>query len=367
MPIETSVTHIADLEPLYPLGTDNRLQGDNHIRNIKTALKNDLPLTTPATATGIALLTAANAAAARTALGSTATGDALFTTATAATARTTLDVYSKAETDTAISGINVAQIQTLTATVAGNDLTITLAATKLDFRSATLNSGAVATVTSAAPISLVIPSGATLGTVSGGAETLAVVAVNNAGTMDVAIVNLSSGVDLSETGVINTTAKTTGSDSADVFYANSTLSNVAYRLVGFVEITETTAGTWATAPTLVQGGGGQSLTQLWSLGYGQTDTNVTGSRALSTTYTNTTGRTITVDVVVVAGGTGGGALSITKTINGTGRATSSSIYCSGAGYSTSVYFHVKPGDTYSVASTASGSLTTSIASWWEMR
>ncbi len=119
MPLETTVNHIADLEPLYPFGTDNRLQGDNHIRNIKTALKNDLPLTTPATATGIALLTAANAADARTALGSTATGDALFTTATAAdartalgstatgdalfttataaTARTTLDVYSKAE------------------------------------------------------------------------------------------------------------------------------------------------------------------------------------------------------------------------------------------------------------------------------
>jgi hypothetical protein len=97
MPIETSVTHIADLEPLYPFGTDNRLQGDNHIRNIKTALKNDLPLTTPATATGIALLTAANAAAARTALGSTATGDALFITSTATAARTTLDVYSKAE------------------------------------------------------------------------------------------------------------------------------------------------------------------------------------------------------------------------------------------------------------------------------
>lgn len=100
MPIEISVTHIADLEPLYPFGTDNRLQGDNHIRNIKNALKNDLPLTTPATATGIALLTAANAADARTALGSTATGDALFTTASASAARTTLDVYSKAETDT---------------------------------------------------------------------------------------------------------------------------------------------------------------------------------------------------------------------------------------------------------------------------
>ena len=97
MPIETSVTHIADLEPLYPLGTDNRLQGDNHIRNIKTALVNDLPLNAPSTAIGRSILTGADAADARTALGSTATGDALFTTATAATARTTLDVYSKSE------------------------------------------------------------------------------------------------------------------------------------------------------------------------------------------------------------------------------------------------------------------------------
>ena len=310
---------------------------------------------------------AGSPAAARTTLGSTTVGDAVYIASSQAAAQSALGVYSESEVDALIAGINVAQIQPLTATVAGNDLTITLAATKLDFRSATLNSGAVTTVTSASPISLVIPNGATLGTVSGGGETLAVVAVNNAGTMDVAIVNLSSGVDLSETGVISTTAKTTGSDSAGVFYANSTLSNVAYRLVGFVEITETTAGTWATAPTLVQGGGGQSLTQLWSLGYGQTDTNVTASRALSTTYTNTTGRIITVDVVVVAGGTGGGSLTITKTINGTNRGASNYIYCSGANFRTSVYFHVKPGDTYSVASTASGSLTTSIASWWEMR
>ena len=93
MPIETSVTHIADLEPLYPLGTDNRLQGDNHIRNIKTALKNDLPLTTPATATGIALLTAANAGAARTTLGVSASSDVYLKTET----------YSDTETDAAIS------------------------------------------------------------------------------------------------------------------------------------------------------------------------------------------------------------------------------------------------------------------------
>lgn len=105
MPIETSVTHIADLEPLYPLGTDNRLQGDNHIRNIKTALKNDLPLTTPATATGIALLTAANAADARTTLGSTTVGDAVYIASSQAAAQTALGVYSESEVDALIAGI----------------------------------------------------------------------------------------------------------------------------------------------------------------------------------------------------------------------------------------------------------------------
>lgn len=99
MPIETSVTHIADLEPLYPLGTDNRLQGDNHIRNIKTALKNDLPLTTPATATGIALLTAANAAAARTTLGVSASSDVYLKTET----------YSDTEVDALIAASSCSQ------------------------------------------------------------------------------------------------------------------------------------------------------------------------------------------------------------------------------------------------------------------
>ena len=42
MGLET-VTHISDLATANPLGTDPRSEGDNHIRNIKTALKTDLP------------------------------------------------------------------------------------------------------------------------------------------------------------------------------------------------------------------------------------------------------------------------------------------------------------------------------------
>lgn len=42
MTIET-VTQISDLNPLYPAAGDAKSEGDNHIRNIKTALKTTLP------------------------------------------------------------------------------------------------------------------------------------------------------------------------------------------------------------------------------------------------------------------------------------------------------------------------------------
>lgn len=38
-----SVTHISDLDAANPTSSDSRTQGDDHIRNIKTALKTDLP------------------------------------------------------------------------------------------------------------------------------------------------------------------------------------------------------------------------------------------------------------------------------------------------------------------------------------
>ena len=53
-------------------------------------------------------------------------------------------------------------------------------------------------------------------------------------------------------------------------------------------------------------------TAVLPLGAGQTWTDVTGSRALSTTYTNTTGRPIQVSVSgYTGGGTSGGAIYIT--------------------------------------------------------
>jgi len=47
--------------------------------------------------------------------------------------------------------------------------------------------------------------------------------------------------------------------SNSVFYSTTARTNVAYRVVGFINITEATAGTWATAPSTVQGAGGNNV------------------------------------------------------------------------------------------------------------
>jgi hypothetical protein len=68
MALETA-THINDLVITNPDGLDDLSQGDNHIRMLKDVIKRDLPLTTPATALGISLLTSATSEAARSFLG----------------------------------------------------------------------------------------------------------------------------------------------------------------------------------------------------------------------------------------------------------------------------------------------------------
>jgi len=65
------------------------------------------------------------------------------------------------------------------------------------------------------------------------------------------------GLNLDETNLISPTTISTGSDSNNVIYSASAVSaNSPYRVVGFRDSTEATAGTWVTAPTLEQGEGG---------------------------------------------------------------------------------------------------------------
>ena len=194
------------------------------------------------------------------------------------------------------------QMQGISASVASNALTISAGTLALDFRSTTLGSGTVTTV-SGTPANLVISSGSTLGTANAISARLVVIALNNAGTIELAVVNLAGGNQLDETNLINTTAEggAGAADSANVIYSTTARTSVAYRVIGFIDITEATAGTWATAPSTIQGIGGQALTALSSLGYGQTWQDVTGSRTSGTTYTNSTGKPIVFNVTGAAG------------------------------------------------------------------
>ena len=207
------------------------------------------------------------------------------------------------------------QIQPISASVAGNALTINLNPTSLEFRSATLSNGLPNKRVVPAMITMTVPNLASLGTVSGVLSRVMVVAIDNAGTVELAIVNQTGGTNLDETGLISTTAISSGSTSATVFYSATARTNVPYRVVGCVESTQATAGTWATAPSLVQGFGGQALAAMSSIGYGQTMQSVT--RTSGVTYYNTTGKPLFIFIFYSVN-----SGNVNLTINGVSMGTS---------------------------------------------
>lgn len=147
----------------------------------------------------------------------------------------------------------------ITAGVAGDALTLTLNPTTLRFRSATLADGTVTTIATSAAISLTVSPGSTLGTTNGVEARLAVLAINNAGTVELAVANANGSTVLDETVLITTTAEggAGAADSANTIYSATARANVPYVVVGYVDITEAVAGTWATGPTKIQGAGGR--------------------------------------------------------------------------------------------------------------
>jgi hypothetical protein len=119
----------------------------------------------------------------------------------------------------------------------------------------------------------------------------------NAGTPVLCVVNLAGGNQLDETNLISPTTISGSANAANIIYSSSAVAaNSPYSIVGFCDITETTAGTWASAATINQGTGGEALAAMSSLGYGQTWKDVTASRAVGTTYYNTTGKPISIAV-----------------------------------------------------------------------
>jgi hypothetical protein len=151
------------------------------------------------------------------------------------------------------------QIRTIGGTVSANALTVTLAPCTLEFRSATGSSGAVTSINTTSTLSLTIPSGATIGTANATESRIAILAINNAGVVELAAINVSGAPQLQESSLITTVAIDAASDSASVFYSAAARAAVPYRVVGVIVSTQASAGVWATTPSTVQGQGGQAL------------------------------------------------------------------------------------------------------------
>lgn len=154
--------------------------------------------------------------------------------------------------DTTVASTKLPQI---TITAATGAITVAGIAKYLDFRSATLTSGTPSTV-NANPADLVIPSGATLGVTTTLSGRIIVAEMNNAGTSEYAVANISGGLQMDEMNVISTTAISTTSDAKNVWYSTTARSNLPYRIVACFDAVNT-AGAWG-SPTLVQPSGGSA-------------------------------------------------------------------------------------------------------------
>jgi len=151
----------------------------------------------------------------------------------------------------------------LTAAVAASALTVALkgadgndpsATNPVDivFQSATVTSGAPVTRTVTSAISVVVSSGSTLGHTSAVANFIYVWAIDNDGTVEIAV---STGAH-DDTALFTTTAEGGGgaADSLSVVYSTTARANVRAKLIGRITSNQTTAGTWDTAvSTLIAG------------------------------------------------------------------------------------------------------------------
>ncbi len=153
----------------------------------------------------------------------------------------------------------------LTASVGSSALTIAVKgadgndpsgtnAVLIPFRNVTAATGTPTYVSLEAASSLVISSGSTLGTSDGVAHRIWVVMVNDGGTLRLGAVFNPGGGAIGDDLLVSTTAEggAGGADTAGTIYTGSGTTSKAMRILGYVESTQATAGTWATSPSKIQ-------------------------------------------------------------------------------------------------------------------
>lgn len=153
----------------------------------------------------------------------------------------------------------------LATSVAGNALTIALkqsdgatdpgsgsSAVKVGMRSATATSGLYNQRSVTSALSLVVSSGSTLGQTSAKQARLFIYLIDNAGTLELAV----SQSVFYENSLVTTTAEggVGGADSGVIMYSATQRTGVPFRLIGFLDNTQATAGTWSSAGSQLQVG-----------------------------------------------------------------------------------------------------------------
>ena len=128
---------------------------------------------------------------------------------------------------------------------------------RVAFRNATAGTGDFSVLEITAAASVVISSGSTLGAANATAFRVWLVGFNDAGTFRLGIIKcaLTDGIYGLQDNVLESSTAEGGAGAADssgVIYTGTAVTSKAMRVLGYLEYTLTTAGTWVTAPSLVQ-------------------------------------------------------------------------------------------------------------------
>lgn len=126
----------------------------------------------------------------------------------------------------------------------------------IGFRNSTLITGTFNRRAVTAALSLIVPSGATLGQLDGITTNLYIYALDNAGTVELAIAGET--FVFPANGIVSTTILNTSSDSNNVMYSTTARSNVPAVLLGVLNNAQATAGTWASAGNSIKLAGDQA-------------------------------------------------------------------------------------------------------------
>lgn len=182
----------------------------------------------------------------------------------------------------------------LTPSVSGNALTVALKGLNgndpsssnhvyIPFRDVTSATGDLTWVDITAASSIVVASSKTLGTQNAIAARLWIVGFNNGGVLEMGIVNCytNPGIFGIQSDTIASSTATPG-NSAGVIYTTNTMTSKAMTVLGYIEATEATAGTWATTPSKTQPWiqGMKLPGEIVQIAYNQTGAVATGTTVL---------------------------------------------------------------------------------------